>query len=137
MADEVGTKSLDSPPSKKSKNELRKYSKLPITIVENHDSALYPIQRAIASKHLPFTGVTLVHFDSHPDLTIPAKMSADIVFDTARLAEEISIADWILPEVYAGHVNRVVWIKPEWAHQMEGVVKRFFIGKHKKTGYLR
>lgn len=135
MADESTANA--GPPPKRLKKELRKYSKLPIEVVENHDAVLYPIQRAIASKYLPFTGTTLVHFDAHPDLTIPAKMPAEWVFDTPRLAEAVSIADWILPAVYAGHINRVIWVKPEWADQMQGETRRFYIGRHKKTGYLR
>lgn len=137
MADAKRVKFDTFPPAKKPKIELRKFSKLPVEICENHDAVLYPIHRAIASRHLPFNGITLLHFDSHPDLTIPVKLTADCVFDTDRLTEAISIADWILPAVYAGHINRVIWVKPDWADQIDGEEKRFFIGKHKETGYLR
>ena len=122
---------------KRAKLELRKYSKLPIWICENHDEVLYYIHRAIASRHIPFEGITVLHFDSHPDLTVPVKMAADTVFEQERLYEEISIADWILPAVYAGHVHRVVWVKPPWADQIREGVFQFKVGKHKETGFVR
>lgn len=134
--DEEGTSSSSQP--KRLKTGLRKYSKLPVEVCESHEDALYHIQRAIASKYLPFQGITMVHLDSHPDLTIPMKMPADLVFNPEKLFEQISIADWILPAVYAGHIRRLVWVKPEWADQMEEKSQqKFCVGKDKDTGYLR
>lgn len=122
---------------KRAKLELRKYAKLPIWICENHDEVLYYIHRAIASRHIAFEGLTVLHFDSHPDLTVPVKMAADAVFEQSELYEEISIADWILPAVYAGHVSRVVWVKPPWADQIREGMFNFKVGKHKETGFVR
>ena len=122
---------------KRAKIELRKYAKLPIWICENHDEVLYYIHRTIASRHIAFEGLTVLHFDSHPDLTVPVKMAADTVFEQSELYEEISIADWILPAVYAGHVSRVVWVKPPWADQIREGVFNFKVGKHKETGFVR
>jgi len=122
---------------KRAKLELRKYAKLPIWICENHDEVLYYIHRTIASRHIAFEGLTVLHFDSHPDLTVPVKMAADTVFEQSELYEEISIADWILPAVYAGHVSRVVWVKPPWADQIREGVFNFKVGKHKETGFVR
>lgn len=44
---------------------------IPATVVEDHDEALVVIYRAIGSKSLPIKGVTLIHFDAHPDLLSP------------------------------------------------------------------
>ncbi|XP_067052017.1 UPF0489 protein C5orf22 homolog [Acropora muricata] len=133
MSDE----SNDFPQAKRVKLQRRKYDKLPVWICENHDEVLYYIHRAIASRHIAFENLTVLHFDSHPDLTVPLNMAADTVFEQAKLYEEISIADWILPAVYAGHVCRVVWVKPPWADQIRDGVFHFKVGKHKESGLVR
>ena len=133
MSDE----SKDFPQAKRVKLQRRKYDKLPVWICENHDEVLYYIHRAIASRHIAFENLTVLHFDSHPDLTVPLNMAADTVFEQAKLYEEISIADWILPAVYAGHVSRVVWVKPPWADQIRDGVFHFKVGKHKESGLVR
>ena len=46
---------------------------------------VYHIHRAIASRHLPFHNIALVHFDSHPDLLLPRHLQADNVFDKEKL----------------------------------------------------
>ena len=117
--------------------KLRKYEKLPVWICESHEEVLHHIYRAVASKHLPFSGITLLHFDSHPDLSVPQQLRADDVFDKEKLLDQIAIADWILPAVYAGHVERVIWVKPPWADQMDEGMFHFKVGKHKETGYIR
>ena len=43
------------------------------------------IHRAIASRHLPMSGIAMVHFDSHPDLLLPLHLQADDVFDKDKL----------------------------------------------------
>lgn len=45
---------------------------LHVHIVEDHDEALHHVHRAIGSKKLPFSGIGLIHFDSHPDLLSPS-----------------------------------------------------------------
>lgn len=126
-----------SVPAKRAKHELRTYPRLPVWICENHEEVLYHIHRSVASRHLPFHGITLLHFDSHPDLTVPSGLLADLVYDKEKLLEQISIADWILPAVYAGHVDRVVWVRPPWSDQIREGVFQFKVGRHKETGYVR
>lgn len=50
---------------------------------------------------------------------------------------ELSIENWILPAVYAGHFKYLVWVKPPWANQMTDGVQTFLIGKHKDSGLIR
>lgn len=44
---------------------------VPVYVVEDHDEALVVIYRAMGGKKLPLSGVTLIHFDAHPDLLSP------------------------------------------------------------------
>ncbi|XP_077982987.1 UPF0489 protein C5orf22 homolog [Glandiceps talaboti] len=116
---------------------LKVYKNLPVWIVEGHNDVLTHIYRGIGSKHLPLDGMTLIHFDSHPDLCIPIDMPADYVFDKDKLSSSLSIENWILPAVYAGHFNTIVWVKPPWANQLQDGKYTFQTGKHKDNGKLR
>ncbi|KAK3608077.1 hypothetical protein CHS0354_031064 [Potamilus streckersoni] len=117
--------------------KLRKYKHLPVTVVEDHNEVIPYIHRAIASRHLPVENLTLVHFDSHPDMLIPLELDADKVFDKELLYESTSIENWILPAVYAGHINHVVWLKPPWCEQFNDKTITFYVGQCTKTGYIR
>ena len=81
-------------------------------------------------------------------------MPADRVFEPEELYEATSIADWILPlvrlgsavgihahardtQVYAGHVGHVVWVKPEWAEQMQDGVYTFAVGQCSRDGGIK
>ncbi|XP_077268606.1 misexpression suppressor of ras 6 [Temnothorax americanus] len=113
------------------------FKRTPVYVVEDHDEVLPHIYRCMGSKHLPFEGNTFVHLDSHPDMLIPKEMPADVVWDKDRLFSEISIENWILPAVYAGHLKNLIWVKPPWANQMTDGILTFLIGKHKETGVIR
>ncbi|KAL8182629.1 UNVERIFIED_CONTAM: hypothetical protein K2H54_058879 [Gekko kuhli] len=116
---------------------LRAYPALPVWVVEDHHAVLPFIYRAIGSKHLPVSNISFVHLDSHPDLLIPVNMPADTVFDKEALFSEISIENWIMPAVYAGHFSRVVWLHPPWAQQIEEGTHHFLVGKDISTTTIR
>ncbi|MEE6511296.1 hypothetical protein FKM82_017776 [Ascaphus truei] len=118
-------------------HRLRKYNDLPVWVVEDHHDVLPFIYRAIGSKHLPGSNISFIHFDSHPDLLIPVNMSADTVFDKEALFSELSIENWIMPVVYAGHFSRVFWIHPVWAQQIKEGKHCFLVGKDKSTTTIR
>lgn len=118
-------------------NMIKKYKKLPIHIVENHNEVLPFIYRSIGSKHFPLENNTLIHFDSHPDMLIPKGMDAETVWEKDDLFLQLSIENWILPAVYAGHFTTIIWIKPFWANQIKDGISKFFIGKCKKTEQIR
>lgn len=99
-------------------SSARVFSKVPIFVVEDHHDVLTFLYRCIGSRHLPLRGNTIIHFDSHPDMCIPKHMPAGYVFNKEDLLDSISIENWMMPTVFAGHVERIVWIKPEWANQM-------------------
>ncbi|XP_040833364.1 UPF0489 protein C5orf22 homolog [Ochotona curzoniae] len=116
---------------------LRHYPELPVWVVEDHQEVLPFIYRAIGSKHLPTRDISFLHFDSHPDLLIPVNMPADTVFDKDTLFGELSIENWIMPAVYAGHFSHVVWFHPTWAQQMREGTHHFLVGKDTSTTTIR
>ena len=93
-----------------------------IHIVEDHNDALPKIYKEIGSKRLSFDKITIVHFDSHPDLGIPNLLPADQILNRDKVFESLSIENWILPAVFAGHIDKVIWIKPKWAQQIKSGV---------------
>ena len=116
---------------------LRIYDKLPVIICEWHQHVLPHIHRGIASRHLPSTGLNMLHFDAHPDLTFPLTMPASACFDKEALYDRIEIADWILPLCYEGHLHKVTWMRPEWADQIKDGKYFVKVGEDKKSGCLR
>jgi len=111
---------------------------LPVHIVEDHNDALPWIYRAIGRKLIPLKNNVMIHFDSHPDLGIPKDLKAENVFDKHALFSEISIENWILPAVFAGHIRHVVWGMPPWCDQMPPDVDvTCHVGRSRVDGGIR
>lgn len=115
---------------------FRTFPQIPIYIYEDHNEVLEPIYDCLKSRHLPFTGNLLIHFDSHPDLCRPEHMPACFVFDKILLLEAVNIESWILPSIYGGHINHVVWVRNEWAKQIPTGSYDLEVGEYKKEIYV-
>lgn len=110
--------------------KLRTYPSIPVFIVENHNEVLEFVYAALGSRHLPFRNNTIIHFDSHPDMTIPRNMPAEFVYDKQKLLDAVNIESWLMPPVFAGHFSKLLWMKPSWAKQIPDGNHSFLIGRH-------
>lgn len=116
---------------------LKQYKEIPVYVVEDHNDVVPHIHKGIGSKHLPVSDLVFVHFDSHPDLLIPFDLQASDVYNKQTLYDTISIENWIIPLVFAGHINHVIWLKPPWCEQIQDKQIKFFVGRCKSSGCIR
>lgn len=107
-----------------------------IHVVEDHNDVLERIYKDIGRKCLNFKDLTMIHFDSHPDLGIPEDFDADLIFNRDKLMESLSIENWILPAVYAGHISKIAWVKPKWAKQINAGLFDIVVGKNLKNNQI-
>lgn len=56
-------------------------------------------------------------------------MPAKTIFDRRNLLESLSIENWIVPMMFAGHFNEVAWIRPPWARQIADGTHKFAVGE--------
>lgn len=108
---------------------------IPVHVVEPHCDALAHIYRAIGSKKLDFDGLLMVHLDAHPDLVIPPKFEPQRIRDREHVFSSIDIESWIMPAVFAGHFDRVLWVRSPWSDQIPDGDYDILIGE--KEGQAR
>lgn len=120
----------EAPTSTVNTPKLRTFKKIPVFVVENHNEVLEFFLKCLASRYVPFENNQLLHFDSHPDLCFPRSMPANYVYDKILLLESLSIENWIAPTMFAGHINKMIWMRPEWATQIPKGKHEFLIGSY-------
>lgn len=118
-----------------SEKPLRIFKKIPVFIVDNHNEVLEFLYKCLGGRYLPFTNNVMIHFDSHPDMSIPRFMPASYVFNKDQLLENVSIENWIMPAVYGGHISQVFWIREHWAKQIAKGSYNFIVGED-ADGYI-
>uniref|UniRef100_A0AAV1UTZ0 Uncharacterized protein n=1 Tax=Peronospora matthiolae TaxID=2874970 RepID=A0AAV1UTZ0_9STRA len=108
---------------------------LVVVIVDDHHHCLPDVHAAIRQRLLPFSRIHVLHVDAHPDLSFGAAVDTDVIFHPERLYDALDesvagIAEFLLPLVFAGHVNQITWLKPAWATQIPtGTFQRLASGK--------
>ncbi|CAH0695368.1 unnamed protein product [Spodoptera exigua] len=116
---------------------LKKFKKIPIYVVEEHNDALQFIYSAIGGKKLPLEGTTLLHLDAHPDMLIDRKLKGEEARSGRHVLPLLQIENWIVPAAAAGHIGRVVWLRPPWASQFRDDTRPIHVGDHPSSGELR
>ncbi|CAH2236378.1 UPF0489 protein C5orf22 homolog [Pararge aegeria] len=119
------------------KETLKRFKKIPVHVVEEHNDALQFIYSAIGGKKLPTEGTTLLHLDAHPDMLIDRKLKGREARSGRKLLPLLQIENWIVPAAAAGHLGRVVWLRPPWAKQFTDGTRVIHVGDHPATGLLR
>jgi hypothetical protein len=101
----------------------------------SHDEVLAPLLSDVARRFVPPT-FALVHFDAHADLSLPPELSPAQCLDRSALLTRVGIADWILPLVHLGVLERVVWLRGAWAGQMPDGEHLVAVGVRRDSGLL-
>ncbi|KAI9916118.1 hypothetical protein PsorP6_018211 [Peronosclerospora sorghi] len=115
---------------------------LSVIIVDDHHHCLSDIHLAIRRRFVPFSNIHVVHVDAHPDLSFPSVADTSAIFTPETLYELLDnsvagIAEFLLPLVFAGHVNQITWLKPWWATQIPtGRFQQLAVGKRTINGTM-
>ncbi|CAK0881737.1 unnamed protein product [Prorocentrum cordatum] len=108
---------------------------LPVYVCEYHHEALRCLHHAIRRRWLPFSDLTMVHLDAHPDLAASTTLPAETIFQSPpdvyfeMQKDPGGIAQWILPAVYGGHFSCVWWVRPAWAEQIDDGEYNIAVGR--------
>jgi hypothetical protein len=125
------------------------YKNLEITVIDEHNDALFPIWRAQRKGKMPAKGVKLMHFDSHPDMgcldeddkdmkrseVVPKIFSGK--FNVDEVHKATCIGTYIPVLVLQGLVSEVTWVCGNWCHQMTPGTYHLVVGRCKKTGRMK
>ncbi|KAF4702047.1 hypothetical protein FOZ63_003785 [Perkinsus olseni] len=97
---------------------------LPVVIVESHTEGLPAIHMAIRRGWIHDSQLEVFHVDAHPDLAASKAIEPDDIFGdqldlyTKLENDAYGISTWLLPPILQGHIGKVVWLRPTWAHQL-------------------
>ena len=101
--------------------------KIPCCVVNDHCDILPFVCACIRANKLS-TEALMVHFDAHPDLSVPTPAAleydtvqawnspGDIYYDV--LSSEGSISEFLLPMMYQRWLATVLWVRSPWCDQI-------------------
>lgn len=103
-----------------------------VTVVDEHHHAMKPYWKQYKKN------MTLLHFDSHPDMVPSWNMTKASVqclcahkcTDRKKLLEENSIETWIPTLVLEGYVDCVIWVCGPWCTQLPEGTYQLLVGTH-------
>lgn len=100
-----------------------------VVVAGPHDRALAQWIAAVRDGRLPREGVTIVHVDAHPDLSLPqGAFPRGFSADTAAILAKVDIASFQLAAVRLGVVDEIVWLRPSWAETFPDGERTFSMG---------
>jgi hypothetical protein len=100
-----------------------------VVICGPHDRALAHWMAAVSDGRLPREGVTVVHIDAHPDLSLPsAPFPRGFRDDAGAVLAHTHIANFQLAAVRMGFVDEIVWLRPRWAETFPDGPRTFQMG---------
>jgi len=102
--------------------------KIPVSIIEDHSDCLFQLQRLLGRNKLPLSGFAMLHFDSHPDMCASPDFREENLENAQKMREKVSIESWILPLVVAGHLKKIIWVRPPWGDQLPDGIKTLHCG---------
>jgi len=120
----------------------KKYSEIPIYVVDEHDGSMVCALRSLEQGYLP-SSFKLMHFDSHPDLGCVFEEWKDIDtiynrdYSIRDLYDQTDIATWIVPMALSGHTPFVVWVCGSWCDQFPVGCWDLLVGKSKVDGSMK
>ena len=102
---------------------------LRVAICSSHDRVLAHWLVAAQDGRLPRTGVSVVHFDAHPDLALPrGPIRPGWPAAFGDLMARVDIASFQLAAVRTGLVDEIVWLRPSWAEQFPDGMHEIHMG---------
>ncbi|UCE86701.1 MAG: UPF0489 family protein [Deltaproteobacteria bacterium] len=100
-----------------------------VVVCESHDRVLAHWLRAASEGRIPRSGVTVVHFDAHPDLAVPDRaVPRGWPADPDELMASVNIASFQLAAVRIGLVDRITWLRPDFSNQLPDGPRTFRVG---------
>jgi hypothetical protein len=100
-----------------------------VVVCDAHHHVLRHWLEASESGRLPVGGVSVVHFDAHPDMgPPPGPIARAWRARPSALVAAVDIESFQLAAAWVGLVGRVVWLRPPWAFQLGDGERRLRVG---------
>ena len=110
-------------------------------LVEDHCDIVPFIQSLLRAKKIKNAPYRMLHFDSHPDLSLPTNQTnthdwkdLNKLWDILNQSES-GISEFIIPSICSNIISTLTWVKPSWSLQFGVGSHRFTVGniKHKSN----